>query len=59
MALRSAYEVALEKQEKHEELSVITDELLEHVALLEECWNAIRPHDLGRPEPRQEHQLAA
>ena len=41
--LRSAWEIALEKHEKREELSAITDELLEHVGLLEEGWNAIRP----------------
>jgi hypothetical protein len=48
MALRSAWEIALEKHEKYEELSEITHELLEHVALLEEGWDAIRPGD-GEP----------
>lgn len=50
MALKSAYEIALERQEKREELSTITDELLEHIVLLEECWDAIRPHDAAPQE---------
>ena len=41
--LKSAWEIALEKHEHYEDLSRITSELLEHVALLEEGWNAIRP----------------
>ncbi len=44
--LKSAWEIALEKHEQHEDLSRFTGELLERVALLEECWSAIRP-----PEP--------
>ena len=42
--LKAAWEIALEKAEAREELSTVTAELLEHVALLEEGWNAIRPH---------------
>lgn len=41
--LKSAWEVALEKHEFHEDLSRITREYLEHIAMLEECWTAIRP----------------
>ena len=52
--LKSAWEVALEKHEKHVDLSAITREYLEHAALLEECWNAIRPAP-AEPEP---HDLA-
>ena len=52
--LKSAWEIALEKQEKHEELSHITAELLEHVALLEEGWRAITP-----PERDQTHDADA
>ena len=48
--LKSAWEIALEKHEKHEELSPITDELFEHVRLLEEGWKAIRPRQ-AKPEP--------
>jgi hypothetical protein len=40
--LKSAWEIALEKNEVHEDLSRITREYLEHVALLEEGWTAIR-----------------
>lgn len=60
--LKSAWEIALEKHEKHEELGHITAELLEHVALLEEGWDAIRPQPLSdeRDEPAAPHrQLAA
>lgn len=62
MALKSAWEIALEKNETYEELSAITDELLEHVAMLEEGWDAIRPRELRdrQPEPRySEDSLAA
>ncbi|HYZ00512.1 MAG TPA: hypothetical protein VFA92_03375 [Candidatus Binatia bacterium] len=54
MALKSAWEIALEKNETYEELSAITDELLEHVEMLEEGWDAIRPRELpdAQPEPR-------
>jgi hypothetical protein len=53
--LKSAWEIALEKHEKHEELSPITDELFEHVLLLEEGWNAIRPRqEQPDPEPLQQ-----
>ncbi len=55
--LKSAWEIALEKSAKHEELSAITAELLEHVALLEECWDAIRPAD--REPPAAEHSEMA
>jgi hypothetical protein len=51
MALKSAWEIALEKNETYEELSAITDELLEHVAMLEEGWDAIRPRELSDPAP--------
>src|SRR5437763_105946 len=43
MALKSAWEIALEKNETYEELSAITDELLEHVAMLEEGWAPSAP----------------
>lgn len=48
--LKSAWELALEKHEKHEDLSAVTREYLEHAAMLEECWNAIRPAS-AEPEP--------
>ena len=48
--LKSAWEIALEKHAQHEDLSRVTAELLEHVRLLEEGWNAIRPsEDAERP----------
>lgn len=56
MALKSAWEIALEKNKKYEELSAITNELLDHVALLEECWDAIRPGD-GEPHRTSPRQL--
>lgn len=43
--LKSAYEIALDKHEKHSELSEITAELLEHVRLLDEGWNSIHPSE--------------
>ena len=43
--LKSAWEIALEKHAQHEDLSRITAEVLDHVALLEEGWNAIRPSE--------------
>jgi cell division protein FtsB len=49
--LKSAFEIALEKHEKYEELSAVTDELMEHVHLLEEGWNAIQPRPAA-PEPQ-------
>jgi hypothetical protein len=50
--LKSAWEIALEKNEKYEEMASITEELFEHVRLLEEGWNAIRPRQLEtEPEP--------
>jgi hypothetical protein len=56
--LKSAFEIALEKQETYEELSGITAELLEHVAMLEECWDAIQPSVLpsvlpSEPQPER------
>ena len=48
--LKSAWEIALEKHEHYEDLSRIAAELLEHVTLLEEGWNAIHPsEDAERP----------
>lgn len=47
--LKTAWEIALEKHETHEELSHITAELLEHVALLEEGWRAITPPERDHP----------
>ncbi len=49
--LKSAWEIALEKHEKHEDLSRVTAELLEHVTLLEEGWNAIHPSEDGTERP--------
>jgi len=60
MKLKAAWEIALEKHEEYERLTPITDELLDHVAMLEESWNRITPRDL--PDPRnsdQERPLAA
>jgi hypothetical protein len=45
MALRSAWEIALEKNEEYERLSPVTEQYLEHVAMLEECWDSIRPRE--------------
>jgi hypothetical protein len=60
MELKSAWEIALEKNEDYGRLSVATDELLEHVTLLEECWDAIHPSDApGRPAPGHPERLAA
>ena len=53
MALKSAWEIALEKNETYEELSAITDELLEHVEMLEEGWDAIRPRELPDTQPER------
>lgn len=47
--LKSAWEIALEKHAQHEDLSRITAELLEHIALLEESWNAIHPSEDAEP----------
>lgn len=45
--LRSALEIALEKHERYQDLTALRLEIEEHIALLEECWNSIRPaeHD--------------
>ncbi len=48
--LKSALEIANERHEKYEELSAVTDQIMEHVHLLEEVWNAIQPRPAG-PEP--------
>jgi hypothetical protein len=50
--LKSAWEIALEKNEKYEELSDVTAELLDHVALLEEGWRAIRAPERDAPAER-------
>ena len=55
--LKSALEIALEKHEKHVELSAVTEELLDHVRLLEESWNAIRPPS-ERPAPDELRRAA-
>lgn len=55
--LKSAWEIALDKYDEHEQLSHITAELLEHVALLEEGWRAINPPE--RDEPLDDQRLAA
>jgi hypothetical protein len=51
MELKSAWEIALEKHEEYEKLSVVTDELLDHVAMLEESWDAIRPPERSDTAP--------
>lgn len=43
MKLKAAWEIALEKHEEYERLTPITDELFDHVAMLEESWNKITP----------------
>jgi hypothetical protein len=58
MALKSAFEIALERQARREELGKIVDEILEHVALLEECWDSI-PTSGGRGTPEQGLRAAA
>jgi hypothetical protein len=55
--LKSAWEIALEKHEEYEKLSPITDELFEHVRLLEEGWNVIRPRE-AQPDPEQLRRAA-
>ena len=59
--LKSAWEIAIEKNEKYEELAHITAELLDHVALLEEGWRAIRPPERDAPAEggRDSRPLAA
>lgn len=57
MKLKAAWEIALEKHEEYERLTPVTDELLDHVAMLEESWDKINPRDL--PTTRTEHRLAA
>lgn len=58
--MKSALEIALEKHERHEHLSKITEEFFEHVALLEECWDAIgTPRRSSGPEPRPVDRKAA
>lgn len=59
MALKSAWEIALERNEQHEKLSAITNELLDHVALLDESWDSIRPGDGEAPTSRPELERAA
>lgn len=52
--LKSAWEIALEKHGEHEQLAHITREYLDHVAMLEECWSAIRPPAAAAvPEPAE------
>lgn len=51
MELKSAWEIALEKHEEYEKLSVVTNELLDHVAMLEESWDAIRPPERADTAP--------
>jgi hypothetical protein len=60
MALKAAWEIALEKNEEYERLAVVTDELLDHVAMLEESWNAIQPREAEPAEAaRQADRIAA
>ena len=47
--LKTALEIALEREARHQDLSGIREELEEHVALLEECWRAIRPRPVESP----------
>jgi hypothetical protein len=58
--LRSALEIALERQERYEDLSSVMAEISEHILLLEECWNSIaaRPNPVLAEAP-EHHQLAA
>jgi hypothetical protein len=50
MALKAAWEIALEKyayepdEQLHAELSAQLHDLMEHVALLDECWHRIVPN---------------
>jgi hypothetical protein len=46
MALRSAFEIAMERGERRERLDGVMAELLDHVALLDECWDRIRPRPM-------------
>lgn len=60
MKLKAAWEIALEKHEDYERLTPITDELLDHVAMLEEGWYRITPRELPDHRNRQdERPLAA
>ena len=57
--LRSALEIALERQERHEDLSSIMEEISDHILLLEECWNSIGTAPRAGAESPEQHQLAA
>ncbi|MFZ0218031.1 MAG: hypothetical protein WAM30_19025 [Candidatus Dormiibacterota bacterium] len=58
--MKAAWEIALDKNEEYERLAVVTDELLNHVAMLEESWNAIQPREAVPAEAeRPAHRIAA
>jgi hypothetical protein len=39
--LKSAFEIAIGRYDRHQDLSGVMAEIEEHVLLLEECWDAI------------------
>ncbi len=55
MALKAAWEIALEKyayetdEKLHAELTAQLQDLMEHVALLDECWHRIVPQPAPSP----------
>jgi hypothetical protein len=60
MKLKAAWEIALEKHEEYERLTPITEDLLEHVAMLEESWDKITPRAVRHEHSdRDERPLAA
>ncbi|MBO0709460.1 MAG: hypothetical protein J2P44_13945 [Candidatus Dormibacteraeota bacterium] len=59
MKLKAAWEIALEKHEEYERLTPITEELFDHVAMLEESWDKISPRDPRTDRRDDERPLAA
>lgn len=56
MELKAAWQIALEKHEKYERLTPVTEELLDLVQMLEESWDSITPSE--RPEPERQRIAA-
>ncbi len=60
MKLKAAWEIALEKHEEYERLTPVTEQLLDHVAMLEESWDKITPRELpDHHHSQDERRLAA
>ncbi len=54
MKLKAAWEIALEKHEEYQRLTRITDQLFDHVAMLEESWDKITPRVLRDDRDRDD-----